>query len=70
MGYVDRSRGGRYQAVVRWPNDALRLVLGGDAKEHFISIEFDSAATIRRLAGLSKFVNLPLSVQLIKGQSI
>ena len=70
MGYVNRSRGGRHRAAVRWPIDALRLALCGNANEHFISIEFDSAATNLRLAGLSKLVNLSLSVQLINGQSI
>ena len=70
MGYVDRSRGGRHRAAARWPIDALRLVLGGVANEHFIWIEFDSSATNRRLAGLSRLVKLSMSVQLIKGQSI
>ena len=71
MGYVNRSRGGRHRAAVRCPINALRLALGlgGKANEHFISIEFDSAATNRRLAGVSKLVNLSLSVHLINGQS-
>ena len=66
MGYVDRSRGGGHRAAVRRSIDALRLVLGEAVKEHLISLEFEAAATNRRLAGLSKLANLSLSVQLIK----
>ena len=70
MGYVDRRRGGRHQAVVNCPIGVLRLVLCGDVNEHFISIEFEAGAANRRLASLSELVNLSLSVQLLKGYAI
>ena len=75
MGYVDRYRGGDHRAVVGQADrqasiDALRLVLVVAVNEHFISIEFEAAATNQQLAGLSKLANMSLSVQLIKGQSI
>ena len=70
MGYVDRCRGGDHRAVVCSSIDALRLVLVVAVNEHFISIQFEAAATNQRSAGLSKLANMSLSVQLIKGQSI
>ena len=66
MGYVDRCRGGGHRAAVRRSIDALRLVLGQAVNENILSIEFEAAATNRRLAGLSKLANMSLSVKLIK----
>ena len=66
MGYVDRSRGGGHRAAVRRSIDAFRLVVDEAVKEHLSSLEYEAAATNRRLAGLSKLANLSLSVQLIK----
>ena len=69
MFSVNRGRVDRHRAVLRFSIDALRLVRGGAVNEHFISIEFEAAATKRLLAGLSTLVILSLSVHFVNGES-